>query len=73
MSKSTEAQIVEKLDQILKVLSIQAGSDMGLTERARLLKLAGLDNQAIADVLNVSVGTIKVLTSSRKRQAKKQK
>jgi DNA-binding NarL/FixJ family response regulator len=72
MSKSSEKQIVEKLDQILKVLSIQAGTDMGLTERARLLKLAGLDNQTIAEVLNVSVTTVRILTSNRKRQIKKQ-
>jgi DNA-binding NarL/FixJ family response regulator len=61
MSKTTEEQIVEKLDQILKILSIQSGTDMGLTERARLLKLAGLDNQTIAEVLNVTVQTVRVL------------
>jgi len=71
MSKSAEEQIVEKLDQILKILSIQAGTDMGLTERARLLKHAGLDSQAIAEVLNVSVETARVLTANRKPQAKR--
>ena len=70
MSKSSEKQIVEKLDQILKVLSIQVGTSLGLTERAILLKQAGLDNQAIAEVLNVSVVTIRILTSKRQRQAK---
>ena len=73
MSKLVEERMLEKLDQILKVLSIQAGTDMGLTERARLLKLAGLDNQAIAEVLNVSVETVRLLTSNRKRQAKKRR
>jgi DNA-binding CsgD family transcriptional regulator len=64
MPKSTEEQILEKLDQILRVLSIQVGSDKSLTERARMLKLAGLENQAIADVLNTSVETIRTLTSN---------
>lgn len=64
MPKSVDEQILEKLDQILRVLSIQAGADKSLTERARLLKLAGLENQAIADVLNTSVETIRTLTSN---------
>jgi len=73
MSKSTEAQIVEKLAQILKVLSIQAGSDMGLTERARLLKLAGLNNKTIANVMNVSVETVKTLILNPRINAKKRR
>ena len=64
MPKSTDEQMLEKLDQILRVLSIQVGADKSLTERARLLKLAGLENQAIADVLNTSVETIRTLTSN---------
>lgn len=64
MPKSTNEQLIEKLDQILRVLSIQVGGDKSLTERARLLKLAGLENQAIADILNTSVETIRTLTSN---------
>jgi len=70
MSKSTGKQILEKLDQILKILSIQIGTNLGLTERASLLKQVGLDNQAVAEVLNVSVRTVRILTSKRRRQAK---
>lgn len=73
MLKSADEQIIDKLDQILKVLSIQVGSDMGLTERARLLKLAGLDNQTIAEVLNVSVGTVRALTSNLRIKARKRR
>lgn len=73
MSKSPDKQIVDKLDQILKILSIQVGSDMGLTERARLLKLAGLDNQTIAEVLNVSVGTVRALTSNLRVKTRKRR
>lgn len=56
-------QILKKLDQILRVLSVQASSGSSLTERARLLKIAGLDNATIADVLNTSQGTIRVMTA----------
>jgi DNA-binding NarL/FixJ family response regulator len=73
MPKSTDEHILEKLDQILKVLSIQVGPDKSLTERARLLKLAGLENQAIADVLNTSVGTVRSLTSNLRTRAKKRR
>jgi DNA-binding CsgD family transcriptional regulator len=64
ITKSTDEQIVDKLDQILRILSIQIAADKSLTERARLLKLAGLENQAIADVLNTSVETVRTLTSN---------
>ena len=44
MPKSVDEQILERLDQILKVLSLSVAADQSLTERVRLLKLAGLDN-----------------------------
>ena len=72
MPKSYNEQIIEKLDLILRVLSIQIGTDKSITERARMLKMAGLDNQAIADVLNTSVQSIRTLTSNlRIRRRKK--
>jgi DNA-binding CsgD family transcriptional regulator len=73
MAKSTEEQIVEKLDQILRILSIQIAADKSLTERARLLKLAGLENQAIADVLNTSVETVRTLTSNLRVKTKRRR
>jgi DNA-binding CsgD family transcriptional regulator len=63
LDSSAEGKILEKLDQILRVLSIQVGEDKSVTERARLLKIAGLDNQTIADVLNTSIETIRTLTT----------
>ena len=54
----------EKVDLLIKVVSIQVGAEKSTTERARLLKMAGLDNQTIADVLNTSVGTIRTLTAN---------
>jgi DNA-binding CsgD family transcriptional regulator len=64
MAKSIDEQILHKLEQILRVLSIQVAADKSFTERAKLLKMAGLDNQAIADVLNISIASVRTLTSN---------
>jgi DNA-binding NarL/FixJ family response regulator len=54
----------EKIDILIRVTSIQVGAEKSTTERARVLKMAGLDNQTIADVLNTSPATIRTLTSN---------
>jgi DNA-binding NarL/FixJ family response regulator len=56
--------LVQKIDVLIRVTSIQVGADKSTTERARVLKMAGLDNQTIADVLNTSPGTVRTLTSN---------
>jgi len=62
--KTDEKKVIELLTQILKVQAIQVASTKSITEGARLLKFAGLDNQTIADVLNTSPGTIRTLTAN---------
>jgi hypothetical protein len=72
MASSTDEKILAKLDQILRVLAIQVGEDTSLTERVRLLKLAGLDNQTIADVLNTTAASVRALSSNlSKKQTRK--
>lgn len=66
----TDEKLIELLTQILKVEAIQAASDKSVTEGARLLKLAGLDNQTIAEVLNTSPGTIRTLTANLRSKRK---
>ena len=68
MARPIDNQILEKLDQILRVVSLQVAADKSITERARLLKLAGMDNRTIATVLNTSDATIRVLTSNLRRR-----
>lgn len=58
------SELSDKLDLLIKVVSIQVGADKSTTERARLLKMAGLDNRTIAAVLNTSYGSISVLTAN---------
>jgi len=62
------ADLGEKLDVLIKVVSIQVGADKSTTERARLLKMAGVDNQTIADVLNTSVAVVRTLTSNLRKK-----
>jgi len=74
MKSTVEEQTLEKLDQILRVLALQVASDKSITEGARLLKIAGLDNQTIADVLNTTPQTISVVTANlRKHKASSRK
>ncbi len=63
MSHADE-RIVELLELILRVQSVLGAAGKGITEGARLLKLAGLDNQMIADVLNTSAGTVRTVTAN---------
>jgi len=56
--------LIEKIETLIKVVGIQVGAEKSLTERARLLKTAGLDNATIADVLNTTTGTVRNLTAN---------
>ena len=62
------AELSEKLDVLIKVVCIQVGENKSTTERARLLKLAGVDNQTIALVLNTSSQVVRTLTSNLRRK-----
>jgi hypothetical protein len=68
-AKSTDDKILERLDLILKVLSIQVAADKSLTERVRLLKLAGVDNKTIAEVFNTTPASVRVLASNLRRRS----
>jgi DNA-binding NarL/FixJ family response regulator len=68
MAATSEREVVDRLDQILRVLAIQVASDKSLTERARLLKMAGVDNKTIADILNTSDATIRTVTANLRGQ-----
>ena len=61
---ASDEKVIELLELILRVQAIQAAAGKGITEGARLLKLAGLDNQTIADVLNTSPATVRTLTTN---------
>jgi DNA-binding NarL/FixJ family response regulator len=62
---TSDEKIIDLLTQLVKVTAIQAvSSQTSVTDSARLLKLAGLDNQTIADVLNTSSATVRTLTAN---------
>jgi DNA-directed RNA polymerase specialized sigma24 family protein len=66
MEISNEEKILERLDQILKVLAIQIGSDKSAGERVHLLRIAGLDYKTIAEILETRAETVRVLASQYK-------
>jgi len=57
-------ELIGKVEILTKVVAVQVGVDKSATERARVLKTAGLDNQTIAEILNTSPGTIRALMSN---------
>lgn len=67
MSNSSNREVLERLDQILRVLALQVGPEKSITERVYLLNLAGLDNNTIAKVLNTSPATVRTLRSDIRR------
>jgi DNA-binding CsgD family transcriptional regulator len=64
VAASSNDKVIELLTQLLRVEAIQAAGNKSVTEGARLLKLAGLDNQMIAEVLNTSPATVRALTAN---------
>ena len=71
MSKDTDSAVVDKLDQILRVLAALATKDMKQREQIALLNRAGLQPKAIADLLGTSSNTVRVeLVALRKSKTK---
>jgi len=66
-TKNKPDPIEEKLNLILRLLALIVASERSITEGARALKLAGLDNKTIAEVLNTTDATVRTLTSNIKR------
>jgi len=63
-------EILDRLDTILRVLALQVAADRSMTESARILKMVGLDNRTIADVLNTSDAMIRTLTTNLRTRKK---
>jgi hypothetical protein len=63
-----EEKVLERLDLIIKLLALQSAADKSVTERAYLLKLAGMDTKTIAEIFDTSNATIRVLTSRGRRR-----
>jgi DNA-binding CsgD family transcriptional regulator len=61
-------EVVRKLDQLIRITSLQGAADRSITESARMLKTAGLDNLTIAEILNTSPATVRTLTSNLRKK-----
>ena len=71
MARTKEDRILERLDQIMKILALQVASERSVTDGARLLKIAGLDNKTIAGVLNTTDATVRSLTANLRKPKSK--
>jgi hypothetical protein len=56
--------IGETLELLVNLVALLVASDKSVTEAARSLKMAGLDNQTIAAVINTTPGTVRALTAN---------
>ncbi len=74
-SKSVEVNqdILERLDLIVNLLAFRVASEKSVTEGARLLKMAGLDNRTIANVLNTTDATVRTLTANLRSKVAKRR
>jgi hypothetical protein len=66
--KSELEDVIALLEKILRVVSLQVGEGKSITERARLLKLAGIDNRTIAEVLGTTDATVRTITANYKSE-----
>ena len=63
--------VVERLNLILRVVALQVAPDKSITERACLLKAAGLDNVTIAELLDTTPATIRTVTSNFRKKPRR--
>lgn len=68
MKMNNEERIIDLLEKILRVVSLQVGEEKSITERANLLKHTGLDNKTISQVLNTTDATVRALISQSRRK-----
>lgn len=72
MPRTTDELILEKLDQILRILAAAATTGMKQREQIALLNRAGLQPKNIAELLGTSSNTVRVeLVGLRKSPGKK--
>lgn len=67
MPRTVDDEILDRLDKIMRMLALQMALEKNVTEGARLLKIAGLDNRTIAEVLNTTDATVRSLTANLRR------
>lgn len=56
--------VLDRLDLLVNLTAMLVAGERSTTDGARALKMAGLDNQTIASVLNTTDGTVRSLTAN---------
>ena len=67
MPKSTEQLVLEKLDQLLRVLTISVTSGLKQKEQIALLDRAGFQPKDIADLLGTTGNTVNVALNAQRK------
>lgn len=71
MTSTTDELLLEKADQILRILAVSATKDMKQRDQIALLNRAGLQPKHIAELLGTSGNTVRVeLVALRKAKGK---
>jgi hypothetical protein len=72
MARVKRDETVELLWLLVKISALQVTINSGsVTQGARALKLIGLDNQTIAEVLNTTPATVRTVTANLRVKKKK--
>ena len=70
MDKTSEALIIEELRRISRLLALLAAKDMAQAEQIDVLKRAGFDLKATADLLDTTYKTVSVTRAKNKKKRK---
>lgn len=68
MARTFEEDVIYRLDQVIRILAVQVAEEKSATDGVWLLKLAGVDNKTIAEVLNTTEATVRALSSNLRKQ-----
>jgi DNA-binding CsgD family transcriptional regulator len=73
VNEDATQRIEAKLDQMLRLMALQATNTLKQTPAIQLLAAAGLERKLIADLLNTTPNTVSVTLSTSKAKAKRAK
>jgi len=73
MAKNIEVEIIEKLNQALRLLAVIAAQGHSQTDQIAMLSRIGLAPKDIADALGTTANTVRVALVSIRRAGKQKK
>jgi len=68
MEEKLAAQIMERLDKLIRIIALSSTQSLTLTDRIRLLHRAGFRPSEIADILGTTSNVVNVRLSEMRRR-----